>query len=50
MQFVIFPNIVVLSRRIVNPTTVCQAGGSPLICCPRLQIIRIHNYAPHLEP
>jgi hypothetical protein len=31
------------------PTPNPQAGGPPLVCCPRLLIQHIHSYPPKLE-
>ena len=47
-QYMIFPDMLFfLSRRIVNPTIARLPEGSPVICCPRLQVQQIqhiHNY------
>jgi hypothetical protein len=38
-----------LRRGVVSPTINTQAGGTPLVGCPRLLIQYIHSYPPYLE-
>jgi hypothetical protein len=45
-----FRNKLIFSRRgVVSPTPNPQAGGPPLVCCPRLFIKYIRSYPPYLE-
>jgi hypothetical protein len=38
-----------LRRGVVSPTPNPQAGGLPLVCCPRLLIQYSHSYPPDLK-
>jgi hypothetical protein len=42
-------NLIFLRRGVVSPTPNPQAGGQPLVGCPRLLIQYIRSYPPYLE-
>ena len=40
----------VLRRGVVSPSSNLQAGGQPLVGCPRLLILYIRSYTPYWRP